>query len=130
MRILLKTWVKPVMVGLAAVPLLGEINAQAQAPNFQSGLKAYWTFDGNFADSTANRFDGEQKGASAVKFVAGKDGFGQAIELNGIDQFIEVAGGAPDDMAFAGSSVSIAGWFKCKRTPNPMVPNSPSLGLA
>ena len=47
-----------------------------------------------------------------IPFVDGKAGFGKAIKLNGEDQFVEITGGQPDDLAFAGGSMSIAGWFK------------------
>jgi len=77
-----------------------------------SGLQAYWNFDAkNFKDSV-NSFDGIGVGSNPVAFTAGKNGFGQALLLDGTDQFVEITGGHPDDLAFAGGSVSIAGWFR------------------
>jgi hypothetical protein len=78
--------------------------------SINSGLQAYWNFDGNLKDST-NKFDGTANGTSPIPFVAGKTGFGQAIQLDGFDQFVQITGGNPDDLAFAGGSMSIAGWF-------------------
>ncbi|MSU31257.1 MAG: hypothetical protein EXS25_01085 [Pedosphaera sp.] len=76
------------------------------------GLKAYWNFNGNFKDSTANKFDGTENGSSAIAFGSGKPGFGKSMVLDGIDQMVEITGGEPDDLSFQGASMSLAGWFK------------------
>jgi hypothetical protein len=78
--------------------------------SINSGLRAYWNFDGNLKDAT-NKFDGTANGSNPIPFVAGKSGFGQAIQLDGFDQFVQITGGNPDDLAFAGGSMSVAGWF-------------------
>ncbi|PYI87534.1 MAG: hypothetical protein DME26_05850 [Verrucomicrobia bacterium] len=75
-----------------------------------TGLVAYWTFDANLSDSV-NAFNGTARGTNPVAFVDGK--FGKAIKLDGTDQFVEVTGGnSADNLAFAGDSISVAGWFK------------------
>jgi hypothetical protein len=76
------------------------------------GLKAYWSFDANNFEDSVGVFDGTENGSEPIAFVNGKTGFGRAIRLNGEDQFVEITGGEPDDLAFEGGSVSIAGWFK------------------
>src|SRR5262245_28219947 len=86
------------------------LTAQAQT-TFTNGLVAYWNFDGSFVDSVGV-FHGTPRGSAPIPFVDGKTNFGKAIKLNGEDQFVEITGGQPDDLAFAGGSMSIAGWFK------------------
>jgi hypothetical protein len=110
MRLLYKKlanrWIAPMVALISAAG----VSAEAQV-NLSSGLKAYWTFDGNLEDS-AGDFDGTAVGSAAIPFVDGKPGFGKAIKLDGEDQYVEVTGGEPDDLAFEGGSISIAGWFK------------------
>ena len=91
------------------LPFLG-LTSQAQV-SFTNGLVAYWNFDGTLLDSI-DGFHGAQRGTLPIPFVNGKAGFGKAIKLNGDDQLVEIIGGAPDDLAFASGSISIAGWFK------------------
>lgn len=77
-----------------------------------SGLAAYWNLDGNLRDSV-NGFHGTARGTEPLAYVAGKPGLGQALQLDGADQFVEITGGdSANNLAFAGGSVSIAGWFK------------------
>src|ERR1051326_2501132 len=102
---------------LAAVFLGPGIISQAQT-SITNGLVAYWNFDSkNFKDSIG-KFDGTENGSAPITFVDGKAGFGQAIQLlgpsdsGGADQYIEITGASdPDDLAFPGGSISIAGWF-------------------
>lgn len=94
---------------LAMVSMLS-LNAQAQS-TLTNGLVAYWNFDGNFLDSI-NGFHGTQRGTAPIPFVDGKAGFGQAIKLDGGNQFVEITGGNEDDLEFPGGSMSISGWFK------------------
>lgn len=77
----------------------------------KDGLVAYWTFEGTFNDEVGD-FDGTENGFEPIEFVSGKSGYGRAIRLNGTDQFIEVTGGHPNELAFAGGSVSISAWFR------------------
>ena len=94
---------------LAVLPVLG-LTTQAQS-TLTNGLQAYWSFDGSLLDSVAG-FHGEARGTEPIPFVAGRAGFGEAIKLNGEDQFVEITGGSEDDLEFPGGSMSIAGWFK------------------
>lgn len=101
--------------GVAAVLLFGGLTPQAA--DFKTGLKAYWNFDQkNFKDSVGI-YDGTENGDSPIEFVAGKGGFGQAIKLlgpadsGGANQYVEITGGEPDDMAFADGSMSLSLWF-------------------
>jgi len=107
-------------LGILASPLLfAGLNTQAQS-TVTNGVVAYWNFDAkNFKDSIA-KFDGTENPdeLKPIAFVEGKPGFGQAIQLDGpsdsggSDQMVEITGAAdPDDLAFPGGSISIAGWF-------------------
>ena len=75
------------------------------------GLVAYWSFDDHLFDSIKD-FHGTAQGTAPIPFVEGKAGFGQAIKLDGEDQFVEITGGNEDELEFPGGSMSIAGWFK------------------
>jgi len=99
------------LAGLASVLLLPSPTAQAQS-SVTNGLVAYWNFDGKNYKDSVGIFEGTENGTSPIAFVPGKSGFGQAIQLDGTDQMVEITGGEPDDLAFAGGSVSIAAWFK------------------
>ena len=57
-------------------------------------------------------FDGTPEGTLPIAFVDGQAGFGKAIQLDGEDQHVTITGGEPDDLAFAGGSITVAGWFK------------------
>ena len=83
----------------------------ASASPLKNGLVAYWNFEGNFKDQ-AGIFDGTANGTAPIEFVTGKAGFGKSMKLNGEDQFVEITGGEPDDLAFAAGSMTVAGWFK------------------
>jgi hypothetical protein len=91
--------------------------ASTHAADITTGLTAYWNFDQkNFEDSVGS-FDGTENGDSPIEFVAGKTGFGQAIRLlgpadsGGANQYVEITGGEPDDLAFADGSMSVSLWF-------------------
>src|SRR5262245_20907594 len=86
------------------------LTAQAQT-TFTNGLVAYWNFDGTLLDSVGV-FHGTARGSAPIPFVDGKTNFGTAIKLNGEDQFVEITGGQPDDLAFEGGSLSVAVWSK------------------
>ncbi len=95
--------------GFSSLLFLLGFTAQAQ---LSDGLVAYWTFEDNFQD-TLGVFNGTAVGTTPIAFVDGPAAsFGKAIQLNGEDQAVEITGGEPDDLAFAGGSVSVAGWFK------------------
>ena len=96
----------------ATVLVLLGLGLQTQAADIKTGLKAYWNFDTKSAKDSVGIYDGTETGSAPVAYVAGKGGFGQALVLDGTDQYVEITGGEPDDMAFTGGSMSIAGWFK------------------
>jgi hypothetical protein len=75
------------------------------------GLVAYWNFDGHLFDSIKD-FHGTSRGTNPVPFVDGKAGFGQAIKLDGTDQYVDITGGDENELEFPGGSMSISGWFK------------------
>jgi hypothetical protein len=89
----------------------------AQAADIKTGLKAYWPFDQKNFEDAVGIYDGTENGDSPIDFVAGKTGFGQAIQLlgpsdsGGANQFVEITGGEPDDLAFADGSMSVSLWF-------------------
>lgn len=100
------------LAGAAALPLLTGLAPQAHA-DIRSGLKAYWNFDkSDFTDASGNFFDGTESGTLPIEFVDGKSGFGKAVVLNGEDQEITITGGEPDDLAFAGGSMTISAWLR------------------
>ena len=76
------------------------------------GLVAYWPFDGQDLVDAKGGFDGTSNGEFPVGFSDGLDGFGKALTLDGIDQFVEITGGAPDDLAFAGQAMTLSTWFR------------------
>ncbi|PYI87535.1 MAG: hypothetical protein DME26_05855 [Verrucomicrobia bacterium] len=110
-----KKWRSLWLASLALVLAMLGLTAQAQNP-LTNGLVAYWNFDAKDYKDSIGTFDGTGNGTNPISFVAGKAGFGQAIQLDGTDQFVEITGRDatydPDQLAFAGGSVSIAGWFK------------------
>lgn len=99
------------------LPVLALTTQIQAADDLRVGLVAYWDFEGSDADrykdkSPNKKFDGTPEGTVPIASVNGKPGFGKAIKLDGEDQEVEITGGEPDDLAFAGESMSIAGWFK------------------
>jgi len=93
------------------IEYFGSVGGAGGDAPIKKGLIAYWEFEGNFKDSIG-KFEGTPQGTEPIPFVNGKSGFGKAIKLNGEDQEVEVSGGEPDDLAFQGGTISIAGWFK------------------
>ncbi len=78
-------WLTRLAFGL---PLLC-LRIQAQnsiTQNFiTDGLVAYWNFDNQDFKDAVGKFDGTGHGTAPIAFVPGKPGFGQAIQLDGID---------------------------------------------
>ncbi len=99
---------------LAAVPLLTGLTCQAQ-DTLTNGLVAYWSFDNSDFKDSIGIADGTAHGTEPIAFVAGKTGFGKAIQLDGTDQYVEITGRNegydPDELAMAGGSISISIWF-------------------
>lgn len=72
-------------------------------------LVSYWPFDGNFEDVIDDNH-GTKRGSGAMPFVEGK--LGNAVKMDGYDQYIEITGGDESEFDFAGGSMSISCWFK------------------
>lgn len=73
------------------------------------GLVAYWPLEGDFVDATGNGNDGTFMGTNATpSFSSGR--FGVGIDLDGVDQFVEIAN--PSNFNFSGQDFSVAGWFR------------------
>ena len=87
------------LLGLVSFLPTAGTNLLAQAIDLKSGLKAYWNFDAKNFKDTAGIFDGTESGSSAIAFTPGKARFGQALQLDGVDQRVEITGGEPDDLA-------------------------------
>ncbi|HTG43025.1 MAG TPA: LamG-like jellyroll fold domain-containing protein [Verrucomicrobiae bacterium] len=94
----------------SALPLLA-LATQGQS-SITNGLVAYWNFDQKNLEDSVGIYDGTENGSSPIAYVASKTGFGQTMQLDGVDQFVEITSGEPDDLAFAEGSMSVAGWFK------------------
>jgi len=82
------------------------------APLVTDELVALWDFNGGDFTDSVGEFHGEGSGTEPIQFIPGRDGFGQALRLDGTDQMVEIIGGEPDDLAFEGGSVSIGAWFR------------------
>ncbi|MGK0189967.1 MAG: hypothetical protein ACI9R3_005786, partial [Verrucomicrobiales bacterium] len=72
-------------------------------------LVGYWPLDENF-DDLAGDHHGTGHGSDPLTFADGR--FGSGIVLDGVDQFVEITGGAESDFDFAGQSMSVSAWFK------------------
>ncbi|MCA9212043.1 MAG: LamG domain-containing protein [Planctomycetales bacterium] len=72
------------------------------------GLVAYFPLDGDFNDVVGGHNGTFMGSDTAPNFSAGK--FGDGIDLDGIDQFVEVAD--PDAFNFVGSDFSVAAWTR------------------
>ncbi len=73
--------------------------------NITNGLVAYYAFDGNANDGSVNSNDGTEHGG--LSYVAGV--YGQAVSLDGIDDYISVA---DDDTLDLTTSGTISAWMK------------------
>ena len=76
------------------------------------GLVAYWSFDNEDFSDGKGVYNGESRGEVPVAFSAGQADFGQAITLDGIDQYVEITGGTADDLAFEGGPMTVSSWFR------------------
>ena len=85
--------------------------ASTSAPD-TGGLIAHYKFDGNADDSSGNNYHGTEKGGAG--YVAGK--FGQAIHLDGIDDYIAI-----QDVNYAETGhtqVSVCAWIRTSSSAN------------
>ena len=76
------------------------------AGNLTNGLVGHWPFDGDFKDVSGNGRHGTAK--NSPPFVTGK--IGQALDLNGEDQYI-LLGGESADYTPEGGSITVSVWF-------------------
>ena len=91
---------------------MGMLWAAAGHAALQDGLVSYWPMNSNFEDARGVN-DGAFVGGTPT-FAAGK--FGQGIDLNGVDQFVNVGNDPSLNMSLAGPAgnghVSISTWFR------------------
>ena len=91
---------------------MGMLWAAAGHAALEDGLVSYWPMDGDFDDARGIN-DGNFVGGTPT-FAAGK--FGQGIDLNGVDQFINAGNHPSLDMSLGGPAgnghVSISAWFR------------------
>ena len=83
--------------------------AAPTGPPHANGLVAYWPLDGGPEDAVGG-FHGEPMGGAPLTFTDGK--FGQGVDLDGVDQFIQVGG---DENVFdfqGGTGFTISTWFR------------------
>ena len=94
------------------VSLLPVFNMGVQGQDLNNGLVALWSFDDkNFQDSVGE-FHGEEMGTDPIEFTTGRPGFGQALALDGVDQYVQIVGGDASDLTFEGGSMSVSAWFR------------------
>ena len=89
------------------VALWNKGKGTAQVPeNLADGLIGHWPFDGNLKDSSGNGRHGT--GKNSPGFAKGQ--FGQALDLNGENQYVTL-GGKAADYTPAGGSITVSLWF-------------------
>jgi hypothetical protein len=77
-------------------------------PTLNQGLVGYWALDGDLNDLSGGDHHGTGRGSAPIAYAAAQ--FGQGVDLNGINQFVEITGGPESD--FAGESMSLSAWFR------------------
>ena len=80
-----------------------------EAGGLGTGLVSYWPLDGNLDDVEGDH-PGEAMGGADLVYADGK--FGQGVDLDGVDQFIQISG---DENVFdfqGGTGFSISIWFR------------------
>lgn len=82
---------------------------------FGDGLVSYWPFDGDLNDAAGSNHGTLMGADTTAVYDSGK--FGQGIDLDGIDQFVDVGNDASLDMSVGGAgaqtgSVSISAWLR------------------
>ena len=100
-----KTSLKLSLISLVLVLPLHSPRLQAQN-SLTNGLVAYWNFDNQDFNDSIGKFDGTGHGEAPISFIPGKPGFGQAIQLNGVDQFVEITG---RDSTYKANDLAMAG---------------------
>jgi len=92
------------------------IYAQPVSPS-DPCLTAHWMFEGNLNDSGPYGYNATDPCGFGVAYAAGPAGFGQALELNGTNQWIKVGSVGID----ANDPRTIAGWAKANVPPASIV---------
>jgi len=83
--------------------------ASMNAQNIEDGLIAYWPFDGDLQDAIGDSH-GEGMGSDDIAYGSGK--FGQGIDLDGADQYVETPLENEEMFDFQdGTGFSISAWF-------------------
>ncbi|MCP4814020.1 MAG: LamG domain-containing protein, partial [Planctomycetaceae bacterium] len=76
----------------------------------EDGLIAYWPFDGDLQDAIGDSH-GEGMGSDDIAYGSGK--FGQGIDLDGIDQFIQTPVENEEMFDFQdGTGFSVSAWYR------------------
>ena len=53
------------------------------------------------------------KSEHVINFTSGPNvGFGSALALDGVDQFVEITGGDNTALSFEGGSMAVSAWFR------------------
>ena len=78
-------------------------------PNLGQELVAYWPLDSDLIDYVGGNH-GMPKGKTAIEFVDSP--LGGAVQLNGIDQFIQIDPTSEDTFDFKDDDFSISCWFE------------------
>ncbi len=101
-----------------------DLNAVDVISPLRRGLYAYWTFDGHVQDSFGG-FHGQARGSQPVQYSAPGQAisapFGQALWLDGDDQYVEMT----DDLAafdFPEQSFTVSAWMASESRGNEVYP--------
>ena len=90
----------------SVIAIVGTASMNAQ---ISEGLIAYWPFDGDLKDAVGNSH-GTGQGGDDIAYDSGK--FGQGIDLDGVDQFVETPVENEEMFDFQdGTGFSISAWF-------------------
>lgn len=104
--------------GQVATNVSPTVNAPIAGTGINSGLIGYWTFDGkNMTNTTATDVSGNGNNGTLTNMTAASSAtigkIGQALNFDGIDDFISVA---HNTVYNTGGTLSIALWEKLKNT--------------
>ena len=93
--------------------VVGRGGAYSVTGSLGDGLVANWNFNNEDFSDSVGEYHGEARGTAPIAFGSGPAaGFGQALTLDGVDQFVEITGGNNADLAFTGGSMSLSTWFR------------------
>ena len=92
-----------IVIFVASIIFILGINMSVSAEITEDMVIAAWLFDGNAKDVTGNGFNGKQQGG---KYVEGQ--IGQAIELNGTSEWIDIA-----ERMGSFEEITFSHWVKC-----------------